>query len=375
VLTSDLERAVARELHRRAQDSPTDVQSLLLPAGGSAPTRTNRPFLLSVAAAAVVFAVVAASALLVANHGTGVRRPGSSGARPPAAAQPATDVQTVAYHSLQVTVPARWPLNATVCGTPRTDTVVLLDGPVPLCAAQPSHKPMTVVYLGPLEAGVGRQWASVATSRVSIDGHKARLGSGVPPGALSTVTVLAVPDADAFVAVTAPTATDREAILATVHVVTTDGHGCSTVTPPNGVLADTQRTRTVLSAVLVPAGPSSASVCSYDKRWLYFGASVDGARLAKLVAGLDALPVGTSAPGPGYHATAAACREDAQRGYVVTFRYPVSTAVRVRIQVGGCSGLGAANGYRHTQLRGAVVDMLLSIAPYDGPLPGPGDLR
>jgi hypothetical protein len=30
--------------------------------------------------------------------------------------------------------------------------------------------------------------------------------------------------------------------------------------------------------------------------------------------------------------------------------------VRVRIQVGGCSGLGAANGYRHTQLRGAVVD-------------------
>ncbi|MDQ1746945.1 MAG: hypothetical protein QOD07_1208 [Frankiaceae bacterium] len=361
----DLERAVAAELHRRAGEWDPDVRPLLgLPAAVPVRRAAARSLVVVAAALGVLLLVVGAAVLA---SGRISARGGAKPATGHPAAIHASDERIVSFHSLELRVPAQWPDNATTCGTPTTSTVVLLDVPVPLCLIQPPKKPMTVVYLGSIDDGLGLRWTTVATSSRTLDGHEARWGYGVLPVLGKRASVLVVPDADAVIAVTAPSEVAGERILSSAHVVSTADDGCATRVSFAG--ASTRGDPNAApSRPLVPPGATRAAVCSYDAGWLFQGASVSGQKLAVLTQRLDELPAGITSSGPSAESNEA-CQQDARRGYVLTFLYQHAEKRTLTVRVGGCSALGVNDGHEQFKLSASLVDLLLSIASYNGPLP------
>lgn len=104
-----------------------------LTAGASVPRR--RRLIPALAAAAVVLAVVGAVTAMQLSSDGNHRSPAQSATGPATGTTPLpvpASQKRMVFHGLAIDVPAGWPLNATQCGAPIKDTVIL-PGLVPAC--------------------------------------------------------------------------------------------------------------------------------------------------------------------------------------------------------------------------------------------------
>lgn len=277
-----------------------------------------------------------------------------------------TGMQAVSFHGLQIFVPAAWPIGGGECGTPTTDTVLIMDGGFPACF-RPEPPGLTVARLDRLSSPDGQVLAKLATDPTTIDGHRAYRGEGTAFGFKDPFDVVSVPEIGAIVSVRSPNPASRTRIVDTAHVVPVDSVGCvdqvAELAPPG------PPARAGAAAAMVPDRPTSAVVCRYVGNWQARSVPLTATQVDKLVTALNTLPPTSAAVAP----VASACREDYERGFVIRFGYASGPGLDVYVHVGGCV-LGATNGARSVPLDFTTMDTTTSTAGYDGALPDPSTL-
>lgn len=279
--------------------------------------------------------------------------------------------QPVSFHGLQLFVPAGWTINKTDrCGTPDADTVITPFSSSLACKSPASgiDRGFTIAHMITLDNPDAQRYSASATETTTVNGHEARRGSTTKAG--RTLATLIVPDAQAAISVSSPTAAEAREILDTTQVVPVDSHGCvdrSDLQPPRSPDGDADEGK------VVPGSPSGASACRYADGWLAFSARLGVADTSAFQAILNGL-----APGQSTNTTMteieAACAADARRGFLLTFAYADREDVAVLIRIGGCAYLGATNGARSGKINEQLVDTLTQLLGYDGSFPNPREL-
>lgn len=151
----------------------------------------------------------------------GLLRLRSGAAAGPQGASPA---KPVSFHGVQVLVPASWPLNATKCGTPIRDTVIVGQGVVPLCLLTPTPT-VSVVELVPLAQAQAGGQAAVASRAIRLAGHPVRRGEDRLADDRARV-VLVIPDLEVAVIATSRDAALARRIVASATIRPVDAAGC-----------------------------------------------------------------------------------------------------------------------------------------------------
>jgi hypothetical protein len=283
----------------------------------------------------------------------------------------ASQTRPVGFHGVQVLVPSSWPLNATKCGTPIRDTVIVGQGVIALCLLAP-RPTVSVVELAPLaQAQAGGQTAAAGRA-IRLDGHPARRGADRLPDGRSRV-VLVIPDLDVAVTATSRDAALVRRIIASATIRPVDAAGCHDRVArlrPAGPPA-----RQGAAARLVPASPTAGSICRYSDLRLERSTTLTAGQLRHLLGVLNGLPAGTSRPGGGYAISADSCQQEERRGFVLRFDHASGPAVEVFVHIGGCGQLSAANGARTTKLSPELVTTLTGLVGYDAGYPNPADLH
>jgi hypothetical protein len=169
------------------------------------------------AALAAGTCVVAAGAIGVALSVGGA----SDRVRPiqPAITTPA-GTQGVSYLGVEVFVPSTWKIDATQCGTPIANTVVIEDGrPTLACAISHPKQGLTVVRITGIDTSLGAARAELATHQTVVDGSVARTGHGTPLGEPTAIDVVVLPTRGAVVSVESPDPAAAQQILASIRLV------------------------------------------------------------------------------------------------------------------------------------------------------------
>jgi hypothetical protein len=330
-------------------------------------------------ATAAVVAVIALSVAVISGASRGSKPPATQSSaptttRPTPPAVPA-GMRLVSFHGIEVLVPSAW-RGGSVCGIPQANTVIVENGAHTQCLVDEPHGLMVVR----LAAISPRLPNTIPTQPVSIDGHRARRGTGTiqvierVPGTLRSVqfperiAVLLVPEIGVDVSVQGPDTKAAARVLDSIHVVAVDAWGCeqhlTSLTP------STPSTRPGARDLLVPASTTKATICRYSDNWLIDSVPLPTNQMTRLVAVLNALPAGVSQPGGGnFGEVPQACAEDTRRGFVAQFTYPTGTLLLVYTHIGGCKTLYASNGSRTTKINNPLIDILTSDAGYDGGIP------
>jgi hypothetical protein len=220
---------------------------------------------------------------------------------------PAT--QTGWLHGVGVDVPAAWPRNQLRCGDPwRTTLVVESAGAaVPLCLWVPRknfHPDVVWVrgYLAPLAPGSRLGPVSLPAGGLgsltarTIGGEPARELRTSDPRTRQPVVVVVLPRRSVFVAVSSAHRTIRDAVVASIHVVTTDpSTGCSV----RSTAYDAPPRHPILDQAIDVSGAIGAVVCHYVDGWLErTAASMPPPKLRALVHAIGGAPHVTSARAP-----------------------------------------------------------------------------
>jgi hypothetical protein len=275
--------------------------------------------------------------------------------------------QAVSFHGIQILVPAGWQLNATRCGTPMHDTVLIMDGsPAEGCLAE-EPPGLTVARLDLLSTEDGRALDRLATAPVTVDAHPARRGQGSALSSSTPVEVLSVPDVGVVVSVRSPAAKSRGAIISSASVVPLDSFGCrdrvDRLTPT------TTPDRPGAHRDLVPGQPVTAALCRYADNWQARSVAVPVTEIAELATVFNRL----SETAPPTSWPPACPAEEYQRGFIVRFGYGDGSTLDVVARVGTCEPI-VSNGSRWTGISAALVDFLTHRGGYDGLLDDPSTL-
>ena len=218
-------------------------------------------------------------------------------------------MQTGWMHGVGVDAPATWPRNALRCGQPAKRTLVVepASAVFPACFALPpkgSHpdvvwlgayvpplRPKALLGLVELPAG-----GLSAMTPLSIGGESAREWSGRDPAAGQPAVLVVLPARHVFVAVTSTHRALRDAVVASIRVVSTDpATGCATRT----TAYDAPPPRPRLEQPIDVSGAVSVVACHYVSGWLSATASsMPPAALRTLVRSIGAAPHVTSARAP-----------------------------------------------------------------------------
>lgn len=263
---------------------------------------------------------------------------------------------------MQVFVPALWPLNATRCSTPTTNTAVVIDNsPVPLCAlTRPAG--LTVVTLRQRNTNPGVDPAPTGT--VMIDGQRALLAQTTVDGLPGeTQLLLTLLEQDVTVVIQAPDEATVRDLLAGVHVLDgVDSLGCATTIP--ALNAPPQTGRAAKQARLVPTAPVAAVVCRYDNHTLVRSLQLTTQQLTPLTNLLNNLPVGTSPS--SYDDQAPGCDKERNSGFVLHLTEPDGQPLTISARIGICAPLSASNGDRTTTVSQPLRSLLSNLVGYDG---------
>jgi hypothetical protein len=281
---------------------------------------------------------------------------------------PAPETRTVSYHGIEVVVPASFGLNASECGTPMADTVMIMEGASPACLVQ-QPPGLTVMYLSP--SSPDSELVALATEALTVGGQPARRGLSSPPQ-WREATVLWLPDPGVLVQIESPHPALVEELIAGIRITPVDSAGCVDHVDP---LPPPPASDQPLGGQLVPGSPTSASICRYSANWLSRSEVLDPSERDSLVELFNALPAGTSKPGPGFFIVPEACLDEVGRGFLVQFGYADGDHVEVFVDITGCTDLFATNGVRVTKLNEAVVSFLMNRVGYDGGFPNPSELQ
>ena len=291
--------------------------------------------------------------------------PGAGRAAPTPVARPAVPpgTQVVSYRGIEVFVPREWRIDATRCGTPVEDTVVLPGGVIATCGLLSRPRDVTVVYLDPADDAVGRRLAASATTPAVVSGRPALRGRGTPPVGQQVEREVLVVDG-VVVSVQSPDTAAARRILDHVMVAEVDVNGChrrasllSTRVPSSG-------------APLVIGSPTSVSLCRYGEGQLARSTALTHGEAARLLGLLRALPEGVSQPPGG--ATNRYCQKTVRRGFLVLLKEPQQ---QITVNISGCRDLGAARPGRSSRLSPELVQDLTRLGGYDTGFPDPRLLR
>lgn len=350
------------ELERRLRDWGEAQRSAAPPVAVPVESPASRRKLWAVLAAAAVALVVGGVVAAIRLSGPGDRAPAANQATGSGSASAVPGgTRRVVFHGLAVTVPAGWPLNATRCGVPIADTVVL-PGFVPACGSTRTPS-VTSVEFGdvppPLDT---RSWQDVRSESVHVAGVPAGRTSG-RVGALYAV-VVTVPSLSASVLIESPRLQTVDELAAGVTVVTVDDNGCAARSGATDVLpTGREPSRPGAGAQLVPDTPVSVRICRYDRGFLEQSTRLDGSKAQPFVALLDGLPGGLSRADPTTYLPSL-CHHDPMdaEGFLITARYASGPDVDVVVRLGLCGDLGASNGTATGQWTMALAEQLTRLA-------------
>jgi hypothetical protein len=373
----DLEQAVRESLARHQAEAPNG-DLLLAKIRHSIHVRSpkRRRTHAYAAMAAVVAAVIALPLVLTAVLG------GDGSGGQPADGGLDGPQQRVAFHGVDVTVPADWMVATPECGRGGVVDSVILDyrGPGQDCALAPqggdsNAQPggIRVVRLVLADSPNGQILSALAAQPTTTkDGKQALAGHGRPKGYPMQLAVLRIPDAGVVVSVESYDLAAADRILATTSVFQPDPNGCQlhagTFLPPppqpgvgaaGGVESPPPPADT--DAHLLPnATPDGAAVCLYDAGWLVRSAALQPDQVRQLVAMVRRLEPGRSQPLSSFHQSAARCLEALSHGYMVRFTFPARSPVTVDVRLTGCRDLGATNGTHSGKLTEKFSEFLSS---------------
>lgn len=307
----------------------------------------------------------------------------SAGTPPP---PPPAGQQQIVFHGLAIEVPARWPLNATSCGTPQRDTVVL-PGAVPACLSASHPSVTSVEFFEDQFGGLAGTLTDARATSASVAGRPAtRLtGQRAQPPHLQVVAI-SVPALFAQVVISSPKRSTADDLAATLTVVGADQNGCSAQDRGLGELP-TGRPPARLGAgqQLLPGTPTGITVCRYVGGLIEQSTTLDASARAALVSLLNGLPPGVSRTDPTTYLPSL-CREPAtapgsvsgdtagdSEAYLIRASYGSGPDVDVVVRLGWCGDLGASNGTRTAQRTMALGEAVAKLA---GESVGfPGDVR
>jgi hypothetical protein len=316
--------------------------------------RRRRARRLRLGAAAALAAVgLTGAGVVVVSQVKGTHRPDSlvptdDGPTPPAGQQ------AVSFHGIQLFVPGSWKLNATRCGTPTENTVLFPDGMSETCHIPPVAG-LTVVELRLTSQRGGRQYAALATTPATVDGHQALRGHGTVIEGATVFDVLVVPDVEVVIAVSSPTAFGR-ALLDTVHVTPVDSVGCHDHVSS---LEAHSSGRDGTDQELLPDGAQRVVLCRYTDNWLMRSAELDDAVRQSLAAALRQLP-DTPQSDP-----TADCATEAKRGVIIRANYPSGPDVELIAHLSGCTW-SVSNGRRTMGITRALLREIEKAVSFDG---------
>lgn len=337
---------------RSSRVEPPDVPVERL----ASPARRGWAVVVPLVAAACVVAVVLGGRWLVDREPDAVTR--------------SPDTVPYTFHGLTLDVPASWPLNASNCGAPLRNTVLLTGGDTNLCLIRNPPRVSVVSFAHYPDAYLnGKVTVTNPTrTRVAIGGRRVTKITGTSAGDAGgahvakgdPIVVLLVPSLGISATIQSPDRGLVDRIAATAHFVRADANGClarrtdlgtlPTGRPPARPGADTE---------LIPGRPERVAVCRYDYGGIERSTALTGAKLRGLVRTLDGLPTGLSVtPKSDYMASIVCTRERMHpNGFTVVATYRSGPAVTVWVRLETCNLLGASNG-THTGRRGGT----------DGPL-------
>jgi hypothetical protein len=262
--------------------------------------------------------------------------------------------QAVSFHGAQVFVPSSWKLNATRCGTPTENTVLLPGGAVETCHISRVGG-LSVVEFWLRNQPAGRQYATLATRRVTVDGHIALRGHGSVAPDAAQVDVLVVPDVDVVIAVTTPSGSGA-AFLDTVHISPVDSVGCRAHVD---ALSVTPSGRDETGRELLPAGAQRLVLCRYTDNWLMRSAELHSGQQQALEKALDEVPDRPQLD------PSADCAAEAKRGVIIRATYASGPVLELVAHLSGCTW-SVSNGERTAGISRTLISAITNVVSFDG---------
>jgi hypothetical protein len=268
---------------------------------------------------------------------------------PPGQTLPPGPGRVVAFHGIDITVPASWGTNQSACGVPSANTVVLDGfGDGDDCPPQTYPSGVSEVRLNPTAAGDtagGRQreragQGQIVSYRRSAYGHR-------------TMRVV-VPSAGVTVTIDAPgTATTR--ISDSIRSATASPEGCAmqnrTIGNTGGPNPATTSAHAGARRSLIPPGDSTIALCQYVQAWLVDSTAVTESAASKITVALNRAPRG---PGINYGNSESCLYVPDGDGTELIATYQHGPPVTVNV-VEGCGFIDATNGRRQAHLSSSTM--------------------
>jgi hypothetical protein len=332
---TDVEELLRRSLARHVADAPSGSE---LPE--KVRRRRRRGAIATSLATVVVLALAGtAVALDLSNppvHSEVLTLPPSM--TPP----PAYQARVLAFHGIDITVPASWGTNQSECGVPSADTVVLDGfGDADDCPPQTYPSGVSEVRLSPTAAGdtaEGRQRERAGQRQIvsyprSPYGHR-------------TMRVV-IPTVGVTVTIDAPGITANQ-IANSIRVTSHSPEGCLMHEDHIAMLRDPgfdrAQVRRGSSQDLIPPGPSSVRLCQYAQTWLLASTRIRGVAARNLALTLNRAPRGSGV------ADGENCLQTPPGdGFELAANYRAGPTVFVSLDE-DCGVTEATNGSRHAHL-------------------------
>jgi hypothetical protein len=273
----------------------------------------------------------------------------SIGSSTPSGTQaPASTGQVIAYHGLDVTVPASWKINDTTCGTPQSDTVIRDEGATTACLVPRPPGISSLELVDNLEF-----WQPKMRSvRTSTNPYGVQLERGTVPDRPGATVY--VPDVHVLMFVETVTDAETNAIIDSIQLADTDPNGCAMramdLDPPASYQPEAS-----LKGALIPGSPSSIAICHYVDHWLVSSATSTGQEMTDLVGVVNGLPEGfVHAPpstfDPSICSEPSSAGGELGSGLVIWVTEAGSDTLPLWAHIGFCGHLGITNGARDGQL-------------------------
>lgn len=326
---------------------------------------------MAAAVGAVTLGVLACSSPPPPGRSHAAPQPPIAGRSAPGVAPPGT--RPVTFHGLTVFVPRAWATNAVKCGAALKNTVFFGDGAQPACGSVGTSR-FSIATFSTWQPG--NEDRRLRHRSLTIDGHRATLGTGSEDG--RHLSELIVADLKARLLIAGPGPGIGNEVVRTAQVTRTDANGCPSTmgyvdltTPPTTGPAD----------VMVAGTPSKVVICHYLRSFLDQGISLSPADAGRFVTALNALPTGLSEvlrstylPGScrgGRLATQGDASDLEQFSIRISYADRPDAVVYARL--GLCGPVGFTNGTRTGQRADGVVNLLNAL--FDDSLTWPGPVH
>ncbi|MCA1712440.1 MAG: hypothetical protein LC789_12690 [Actinobacteria bacterium] len=285
-------------------------------------------------------------------------------ADPASSAEPvAADARRTVFRGLAIDVPRAWPDDRARCGTPVEDTVLHGDGGFTSCAVRPAPAVSYVEFRAPFVNGQPCTPAG--------QGPITRCATQDSVGRTVIVMRLAANEAEAVVV--SPDQALAERLAGTARAVTDDA-GCAVRPDQLGPAAGNGT-----GDGLVPADPSSATVCRWSGGLLARTNQLAGQDLSAFVTavrllkpGLATAPTANGNPAPGDPR----CAAEASRAIRVRLHYPAGADKDVWLRLTGCGPVIGFSDGEHTALpSSSAIGPILQAVGFDTGFPDISSLQ